>query len=692
MPPLEQFYARPYVWGTSPERPQWSDNGETLVFLWNAEGRRFMDLYAWRPDTKRVVRLTNLEPEKDELNISDEEKDPKLRQFLAPPEGLSGFQISRDGRKAAFSHKGDLYIVATDGSRPPLRLTRTKAAETSPRFSPDGSQLASMRDGQIHVQNLATGVLWQASDIQGGALTGYEWSPDGKTFACRLRKSQARAMPLPRYSGQFVTARSFNRTVAGDELPEVTLHFVPSEGGPSRPIDRGGDKWYIDTLEWSPDSSRVLVAQLSPDWKKRQVVVVEASTAKGRILFEESDSRWVDSGFAGWSPDGKQVVFTSERDGHAHLYRVAVTGGEPVQLTRGAYEIRTESFGHDPQWVGDWIYFSSNEGDTAQRHFYRVSADGARKEKLSTAEGLHVGYVAKTGTNVAVLRATEKQPFDLWINEQRVTTSPLKEFSSHPWPEVRYVGFPSRADKKTVAAKMLLPPGYVAGRKYPAVVYIHGAGIATSVLKQWGSYNELRYVYNAYLANRGFVILDIDYRGSTGYGRDWRSDVYLHLGGKDLADVMGGVDYLRNLGSIDMNRLGVWGVSYGGFLTSMALFQQPGTFKAGSAWAGVYDWENYHAYYTPQRLNTPASNPEAYRRSSPIYFSGNLKDKLLIVHGMADDNVLFQDAVQLTEKLIHEGKDFSHIFYPQESHGFVRDETWIDALRRTTEWFDRYLK
>jgi dipeptidyl aminopeptidase/acylaminoacyl peptidase len=264
-----------------------------------------------------------------------------------------------------------------------------------------------------------------------------------------------------------------------------------------------------------------------------------------------------------------------------------------------------------------------------------------------------------------------------------------------PWPAVRYVGFPSRADGKPVRAKLLLPPGYgdAPGRSWPAVVYVHGAGIATSVLKQWGSYNELRYVFNSFLANHGYLVLDLDYRGSTGYGREWRSDVYLHLGGKDLGDVLGAVDFLKKEGTVDLKRLGIWGVSYGGFMTNMALFQAPGVFRAGSSWASVNDWENYNAGYTSQRLNTPATHREAYRRSSPIWFSNNLQDRLLIVHGMVDNNVLFQDAVQLTEKLLHEGKGelFSHIYYPEESHGFIRDETWVDASRRTFDWFQRYL-
>jgi dipeptidyl aminopeptidase/acylaminoacyl peptidase len=163
------------------------------------------------------------------------------------------------------------------------------------------------------------------------------------------------------------------------------------------------------------------------------------------------------------------------------------------------------------------------------------------------------------------------------------------------------------------------------------------------------------------------------------------------MGGPDLGDVLGGVDYLRGLGNIDVSRLGIWGISYGGFMTNTAMFKAPDAFQAGVAWAAVNDWENYNASYTTQRLTTPKENPEAFRRSSPINFSGNLKTHLLMLHGMVDDNVLFQDAVQLTEKLIHEGKSFEHFYYPEESHLFYRDESLRDAFRRTSEWFDRYI-
>ena len=303
--------------------------------------------------------------------------------------------------------------------------------------------------------------------------------------------------------------------------------------------------------------------------------------------------------------------------------------------------------------------------------------------------------MTEDGKAQAILQADLKNPFDLYVDGSRITKSPLPEFYQIPWAESRFVLYPSAKDKRPVAARLLLPPGYhpddPAAKPRPAIVYIHGSGYATSVLKQWGSYQELRFVFNNYLAHQGYPVLEMDYRGSTNYGREWRSGVYLDMGGPDLEDVLGGVEYLRGLKNIDMNRVGIWGWSYGGFMTAMSLFRAPTVFQAGAAFSGVYDWANYNASYTDQRLTTPAENPEAYERSSPIHFSQQLQNHLLLIHGMADNNVLFQDAVQLSEKLVSEGKPFDEIFYPEENHGYVRDETLKDAFGRTAAFFDKHL-
>jgi dipeptidyl aminopeptidase/acylaminoacyl peptidase len=409
------------------------------------------------------------------------------------------------------------------------------------------------------------------------------------------------------------------------------------------------------------------------------------------VVFEDKDAAWVETPFVAWSPDSRSVLFTSERDGWSHLYKVGTGGGEARQITRGPWEIHTErTWARDPQWIGDYIYYSSTEPSTAERQLYRIHPDGSGKERLSKKEGLNIGVVSEDGQYTALLFSDLHQPWDLYVNGERVTRSPRPEFTQYPWPETRFVTFPSLKDRKPVAAKMLIPPG--GAKRRPAILFIHGSGYATSVLKQWGAYHDLRYAFNCYLANRGYVVLDMDYRGSSGYGRDWRTGVYLQMGGPDLEDVLGAVEYLRGLGTVDMQRLGIWGSSYGGFMTGMAMFLSPDTFRAGAAFSAVNDWENYNAFYTEQRLTKPQENPEAYRRSSPITFSGLLKNHLLIVHGIVDSNVMFQDAVELSEKLIHEGKDFEEAYYPEEDHLFTRDESLIDAFRRAGSFFDRWLK
>lgn len=703
--PLDRLFTRPFAWGTAPEKLKWSKQGHTLGFLWNSEGGPFHDLYIYDAESRGLHRITNLEAEDDPLLRSAAEKDERQKRFLLPRDGLTDFELSRDGRRAAFVYKGDIFLAATDASEKPFRLTRTKAVESSPQFSPDGAKLAFLRDGQLFTHDLKTGQLWQVTELEGdgNTLAGYHWSPDGKRFLCVVRVGSARRVVVPNYSGRTVAAATIPRTLAGDPAPEARAFVIGAEGGKTVDVEAGpwGSKVYSfasdGTADWSPDSTHILQKVIHPNLKQSQILVADASTGKIKVVAEDKDAAWVETPFATWSPDGREILFSSDRDGFEHLYKVPCMGGETHPLTRGAWEIHTERlWGHDPEWIGDWIYYSSTEASTAERQLYRIRADGSAKERITQKEGINVAAVSADGRYTALLFADLHHPWELSVDGQSVAKSARPEFDSYPWPETRFLSFPSQKDRKPVAAKMLLPPGYRPDdrkqKARPAIVFVHGSGFATSVLKQWGAYHDLRYAFNCYLANKGYVVLDMDYRGSSGYGRDWRTGVYLHMGGPDLEDVLGAVDYLRGLGNIDMRRLGIWGSSYGGFMTNMALFLSPDTFRAGAAFSAVNDWENYNAFYTEQRLTKPLENPEAYRRSSPITFAGMLKNHLLMVHGIVDSNVMFQDAVQLSEKLIHEGKDFEEAYYPEEDHLFARDESLIDAFRRAGNFFDRWLE
>lgn len=694
---LNRLLTRPYLWGTWPTRIEWAKHAHVLGFLWNAHGEVFRDLYVYNADTKKLARLTDLKGLKDPINDTEAEHDPHRKDYLPPQGGLASFHLSEDGTKAVFSYRRDLYVVSTGGGEI-RRLTKTKAAEVDPQFSPDGARVAFTQAGQIYVLTLDRGMLEQRTDIHAPAsLNAFFWSPNGKYLAYTVQPQPERSMPLPIYSGEFVTASPFSRSVAGDAAPSVQCYVVESTGdNPPRQIDFGKG-FDARPMQWSEDSNYLLMTLEAANYKSEDVRIADVNTGKSKVVFHQADDRWIETSDTGWEPNSKHIWLTSDKSGFSHLYTVAVDGSSLRQITNGSWEIHRDPFSSSPQWIGDSIYYSSTEAGTAERQFYKVKADGsAAPERLSRHEGLTIAWLSRDGKARAAMQADMKNPFDLYVDGERVTTSPLPEFYKTAWAETRFLSYPSLKDRKPVAARMLLPPGYDPDdpnqKPRPAIIYIHGSGYATSVLKQWGSYQEIRFVFNNYLAHEGYVVLEMDYRGSTNYGRDWRSGVFLNMGGPDLEDVLGGVEYLKSLKNIDASRIGIWGWSYGGFMTAMAMFRAPSVFRAGAAFSGVYDWRNYNAGYTGERLTLPSENPEAYERSSPIHFSGQLQNHLLIVHGMADDNVLFQDAVQLSEKLIHEGKPFEEAFYPEENHAYVRDESYRSAFGRAAQFFYEYVQ
>jgi len=270
----------------------------------------------------------------------------------------------------------------------------------------------------------------------------------------------------------------------------------------------------------------------------------------------------------------------------------------------------------------------------------------------------------------------------------RITNSALSEFSEYELSRPEFFTFASDVDGETVHALVWKPEDFDPGKRYPLIVHIHGAGYAQAVRNSWSRTN----LFHQVLAQEGFVVVTVDYRGSSGYGRKFRTDVYRHLGNLDLEDAVSVVEYLESLGYVDTSRVGIWGWSYGGFLTNMAMFKRPDVFKVGCSVAAVNDWENYNLWYTTERFNSPQEDSVAYQRSSPIHFAGGLKGKLLLIHGTADSNVHFQDTVQLIFKLVKNNKNFDVMMYPREEHVFKRDESYVHVFTKILEYFEEHLK
>jgi dipeptidyl aminopeptidase/acylaminoacyl peptidase len=478
-----------------------------------------------------------------------------------------------------------------------------------------------------------------------------------------------------------------------DLSPEVAVALEDSIG---LPAGEHPDLATVSLEGWNPAGTLGLVSAVSFDHRHRWLHVIDGAGARVRTVFHEFDPAWVGGpcGFcAGWMPDGRSLWFVSELDGYAHLYTVGVDGGEPRQLTRGEWEVHDVVLSPDRRRF--WL--TTNEESPHQYHFYHMGLDGRGKTRVTGDAGIHDVTPSPDGDRLAVVYSYSNRPPELFVMQNRpgapmtrVTDSPTDEWKRFGWIDPEIVRFPAQ-DGTMVPARIYRPRDLGAEPNGAGVIFVHGAGYLQNVHLGWSSYYR-EYMFHHLLASKGYTVLDIDYRGSRGYGRDWRTAIYRHMGGKDLSDQVDGARYLAEAEGVDPERIGLYGGSYGGFITLMALFTEAEHFAAGAALRSVTDWAHYNHGYTSRILNQPQDDDEAYRRSSPIYFAEGLEDPLLIAHGMVDTNVHFQDVVRLAQRLIELGKtDWELAVYPVEGHGFVEPASWTDEYRRILELFETHL-
>lgn len=449
---------------------------------------------------------------------------------------------------------------------------------------------------------------------------------------------------------------------------------------------------------WSEDGKNAVMQARSADNKDRWIMQLDPATGKTKVLVSIHDDAWVGGpgGFTlAWLPDNKRVYFQWERDGFSHLYTVSIEGGQPTQLTSGNFEVFDVRLSEDRSK----FYLTTSEGSFFERNLYSMSFDGGARTKLTSMPGNNQATVSPDQSKLAILRSFANKPTELYIapnktgtaeaENKQVTNSPTDEWKSYNWITPPIVNFKAR-DGATVYGRLYKPAGYKKGG--PAVMFVHGAGYLQNVHNWWSSYYR-EYMFHHFLMEKGYAVLDIDYRASAGYGRDWRTGIYRHMGGKDLTDHVDAADYLVKEHGVDAKRIGIYGGSYGGFITLMAMFTTPDVFAAGAALRPVTDWAHYNNGYTSNILNLPQSDQEAYRKSSPIYHAAGLKGALLICHGMVDVNVHYQDSVRLAQKLIELRKENWELAgYPVEDHGFEQPTSWADEYKRIFKLFETNLK
>ncbi|MGH7562466.1 MAG: prolyl oligopeptidase family serine peptidase [Gemmatimonadales bacterium] len=530
-------------------------------------------------------------------------------------------------------------------------------------------------------------------------------SPNGRAVmvVTRSRPERLRVAQVPSYvTTSGYTEQLESRTFVGDLQERRRLGVLEvSTGRVSwvRPIatDSTGEYSLLFISGWNDAGTTALVFAVPRNRETRHVVAVDGQTARLTSLDVLRDSAWVNGpcfGCAGWLPGDAGVWFVSEADGWAHLYVMGPRGEGKKQLTSGRWEVLDARLSPDRTA----FVLHTSEPSLFERHVYTLPVSGGTPARITDAVGGHEGVVSPDGRGLADVYSTANRPPELFLQPMRrgaaasqFTTSPTAEWLSHGWLKPEIVRIPA-SDGVEVPARVYRPEQVGASPNGAAVIFVHGAGYLHNVHQYWSTYYR-EYMFHHFLAARGYVVLDLDYRGSAGYGRDWRTAIYRYMGGRDLLDQVDGSRWLRRTLGISPDRVGIYGGSYGGFITLMALFTQPKDFGAGAALRSVTDWAHYNHGYTGNILNEPQQDSVAYRRSSPIYFAEGLEDPLLIAHGMVDVNVHFQDVVRLSQRLIELGKTgWELAVYPVEDHGFVRPDSWTDEYRRIFELFERALR
>ncbi len=551
------------------------------------------------------------------------------------------------------------------------------------------------------------------------SVANIQLSPDEKFVIAAINEpaESAKNTIVPNYVTETAYTEDIgSRTKVGDAQNRSRLAIIDAQTGDVKWVDHGqklsAEKTNPEDAEqqsaqpaqrdvqlfqpvWSEDGAKAVLMARSSDNKDRWMMALDVATGKTRIIFTDHDDAWIGGpgGFTfGWLGDNQRVYFQSERDGYSHLYTVAYEGGQPRQLTSGKWEVASVRLSEDKKR----FYLTTSEVHAGERHLYSMSVEGGERAKITSTAGNNQSSLSPDEKWIALIHSYSNRPPELYLQENRagaqatkITTSPAPEFFNYPWIDPPIVTFTAR-DGARVYARLYKPKNFRRGG--PAVVFVHGAGYLQNVHRWWSSYSR-EYMFHHFLMERGFAVMDVDYRASAGYGRDWRTGIYRHMGGKDLDDQVDAARWLVSEHGVDAKRIGIYGGSYGGFITLMAMFTQADVFAAGAALRPVTDWAHYNHGYTSNILNAPQSDKEAYRRSSPIYFAEGLKGALLICHGMVDTNVHFQDTVRLVQRLIELRKEkWEAAIYPVEDHGFVEPSSWADEYKRIFNLFEANLK
>ena len=672
-----------------PSNPVWSPDGKQVVFTWDRAG--VGNLYV--------------------ANADGHGQPQALTSF---PEGqVEGAFWNEDGDTVYFPHDGDLWQVPVSVGIPkPVWSKQDRGTDIVP--SPDSRRVAFVRGNPTPSEGNQRGsdliIRWLSDGTESTvahddvSIRGIVWSPDGASVAYTGGSKIVHHDESPAYSGAKIIYRV-------SEYVRGQMYALRLAGGKpialSKPGEYGGLAWI--------DPTHLVFDGESEDFKKYFIYLADASSGSTRAIHEIDEEKfwsipdWGEAGAQPWpSPNGKWIAFLSDQDGWDHIYVMAASGGDAVQITKGHFEAWRPAWSHDSTRIAFDANLEDHPGDRAIG-IASIGDDPARATitYITTGPGTNIEPHWSEGDGRLVYQHTDtRNSADFFTIGTNTGAQPVRLTDSMPAgidrsrfiePQfVHYLG----PDGQQVPGWLFVPKNLDRTKKHPAIIWIHGDGVNQNydgwhVQRNYAVY----YSFHQYLLQQGYVVFAPDYRGSIGYGRDWRNGVYMDVGGKDAKDAWMSANYLKTLPYVDSDRIGVWGLSYGGFFTLIAMTDQPKLFRAGVDVAGVVDYvmyysDPYHGDWTASRIGTPQQNPQVYANASPISHIDRLERPLLVLHGTSDVNVPYLESVWLIDEALKKGKGelLSYMMYPGEFHYFTRAHVLLDAWHRVDDFFAFHLQ
>jgi len=697
---VEDIYGSRKLFGKFVRGVQWTPDHRAFTYFERGKDGR---LNIW---------IYHLKSGKREILIDSEKvsvlQGPKTEKRFT----LGNYFWSPNGKDILLPSGNDLYLynVPTAKLR---RLTEDEARERDPRFSPDGSKIAFLKNHNLYVLDVASGQTTQLTtqgtehvligrfdwvyEEEFGIRTGFAWAPDGQHIAYwQLDENRVPQFPIVDFIPVHNVDKPMRYPKAGDPNSLVRIGVVPvqaSNGVETRWMDIGTETdIYIPRIKWHPDGRRLAIYRLNRDQNVLELLLADIATGQSRvILTEKEDNGWIDidNDFT-FVDKGTKFIWPSARSGWRHFYLYDISGELIRPLTQGDWEalslVRVDQ-------KRKQLYFMATEKSYTERHLYRVGFNGKGFQRISTEAGTHRINMSPDGNYYLDYYSNITTPTQTILYKRSgkqvevIEPNDIPALKDYQFTTPEFVTFKSD-DGLDLYGYFIKPPDFDPNKKYPVLVSIYGGPGAPVVSNSW---RGATYLWHQMLAQKGIIVFAMDNRSSGPRSRKLRFQIYKNLGNVEVKDQVAGVKYLRSLPFVDPDRIGIWGWSYGGYMTLMAMVKSPDYFKVGVAVAPVTDWRNYDTIYTERYMLTPEKNPEGYKESAPVNFADQLKGKLLIVHGSSDDNVHMANTMQMIYALENARKPFSVMIYPRKMHGISGRNTRVHLFNLITGFLSQNL-